>query len=258
MNPVANASSRVDAEAAEEADEERLADREAVDRERDEHDEEEQRAEHDVGPHREIDADGPGGGPDGHDPRRLEDGRDQRDGEQRADVVAIPVDPLVGRAHRTLDPGAAQERHRKPQEPPHPRREEHDPAEHGQADEQAFDPEIRADVVAADREHEPDRCEHERHRAADRPLEQHRAGDRRAEARVPARRLVDPRRVAADGGRQHLPDRVGDVVGARQPAERVLDPARAQQQLPAPGLRRHRDHRQHRREGEPAEARPSR
>ena len=45
---MANAGVGVDAELAEEADEERLAHAEPVDRERDEHDEEEQRPEHDV------------------------------------------------------------------------------------------------------------------------------------------------------------------------------------------------------------------
>src|SRR5919197_5279348 len=47
----------VDREVAEKADEERLPDREPVDRERDEHDEEEQRAHHVVGARRQVDAD---------------------------------------------------------------------------------------------------------------------------------------------------------------------------------------------------------
>ena len=55
------------------------------------------------------------------------------------------------------------------------------------------------------------------------------------------RRLVDPRGVAADRRRQHLADGVGDEVRAGQPGERLDDAARAQQQLPAPGLRRHGD-----------------
>ena len=72
MKPVANASSALDAEPAEEADEERLAHGEAVDRERHEHDEEEQRPEHDVGPDREVDPDRPARRPDRDDPRELQ------------------------------------------------------------------------------------------------------------------------------------------------------------------------------------------
>ena len=62
--PHANAGSAVDAEVAEEADEERLAHAEPVDGERDEHDEEEQRPEHDVRQQREMDPDRAAGGVD--------------------------------------------------------------------------------------------------------------------------------------------------------------------------------------------------
>src|SRR3954454_24732714 len=61
----------VDAELPEEADEERLADADAVDGERHEHDEEEQRAEDDVREQRQIDADGLPGGVDRDDAREL-------------------------------------------------------------------------------------------------------------------------------------------------------------------------------------------
>ena len=81
-------------------------------------------------------------------------------------------------------------------------------------------------------------------------------GDRRAVAGMAARRLVDPRGVAADAGRQHLADGVRDEVGARQPRDRLADAARAQEHLPAPRLRRDRDQGEHRREREPGRLAP--
>ena len=132
----------------------------------------------------------------------------------------------------------------------HPRREEDD-AEHDRRDDEGeLDPEVAADVVVADREREADDGEHERRRAAERALEQHRARRRAAGALVPARRLVDPRRVAAERRRQHLPGRVADEVRAHEPRERVVHAARGEQPLPAP---RHRpDRADHDRErGEP-------
>ena len=72
---------------------------------------------------------------------------------------------------------------------------------------------------------------------------------------MPAARLVDPQRVAADGRRQDLPGGVRREVGARQPGERVVDPPGAQQQLPAPRHRHDRHRHQHERGGRVAEAR---
>ena len=108
--------------------------------------------------------------------------------------------------------------------------------------ESAFDPEVGADVVVADREREANRGQRQGGRSAERPLEQHRAGDRRALPRMPAGGLVDPDGVASDRGRQHLARGVGDEVGANEPGEPVVDPADAQQLLPAP---RHRPDREH-------------
>src|SRR5205809_4628842 len=65
----------------EEADEERLAHREPVDRERDEHHEEEQRSHHVVRPRREVDPDRLAAEPHGQDPDRLYAQRDEEDGE---------------------------------------------------------------------------------------------------------------------------------------------------------------------------------
>ena len=60
---------------------------------------------------------------------------------------------------------------------PRPAREERDAERDRREDEGALDPEVGADVVVADREHEADRRERERRRAAERALEQDGAGD---------------------------------------------------------------------------------
>ena len=112
---------------------------------------------------------------------------------------------------------------------------------HGEDDrrehEEELDPEVGADRVVADREHEADGRERERRRAAERALEQHRGGDRSSLALVPAGRLVDAHRVAADRGREHLAGRVRDEVRAHEPGQAVVDPADAKQPPPAPGHR---------------------
>src|SRR5829696_5497788 len=89
---------RADAEVPEEADEERLAHGEAVDRERNEHDQEEERAHHVVGPRREVDPDGLPAEPDGEDAHSLQRDRDQQDDDENADVVPV-------RVHRVVDTG---------------------------------------------------------------------------------------------------------------------------------------------------------
>src|SRR5258705_8401096 len=73
----------VDAQVAEEADEERLAHAEPVDRERHEHDEKQQRSEDDVGKQREMNPDRATGAVDGDDACHLHQHREGRDGEQR-------------------------------------------------------------------------------------------------------------------------------------------------------------------------------
>src|SRR3954452_12749211 len=88
------------AQLAEEADEERLAHADAVDRERHEHDEEEQRPEHDVRQHREVDPDGATRRVDREDTRELRGGRDECDDEEGREVVAVAVQPVVDGAGR--------------------------------------------------------------------------------------------------------------------------------------------------------------
>src|SRR6266536_6321079 len=92
-----------DVQLAEEADEERLAHGEAVDREGHEHDEEEQRAHHVVDARREIDADRLRGQPDGEHADGLDAERQHADPEQQPRVVPVGVNPLVDRAQRPLD-----------------------------------------------------------------------------------------------------------------------------------------------------------
>src|SRR6478609_801031 len=75
-------------EVPEEADEERLANTEAVDGERHEHDEEEQWAEDDVREQRELDPDRAAGRVDRQDSTELQHDGHGRDHEQRPDVIA--------------------------------------------------------------------------------------------------------------------------------------------------------------------------
>src|SRR3954452_1815687 len=101
-----------------------------------------------------------------------------------------------------------------------PRREEHDRRERRTDDERQLDPEVAPDVVLPDREREADRGENERRDAAERTLEQNRPGCGTAGSLVPARGLVDPRRVAAERRRQHLACRVADEVRSDEPWQR--------------------------------------
>ena len=101
------------------------------------------------------------------------------------------------------------------------------------SDESALEPEVRADVVGAEREQEPDRAEQHRAGAAEAALEQDDRGHVRRPARVPPRRLVDAHRVAADRRGEHLARGVRDEVRPRQPPEALLHPLRAHQPLPA-------------------------
>src|SRR4029078_7612554 len=75
------------ADAPEEADEERLAHREAVDRERDEQNEEEQRPHHVVDPRPPVDPDRLSGRPDGEHAHRLDRRREHEHHDQEADVA---------------------------------------------------------------------------------------------------------------------------------------------------------------------------
>src|SRR5690242_7061927 len=116
----------VDADVAEEADEERLPDAEPVDRERHEHDEEEQGPEHDVGQQRKVDPDGTPRRVDGDDAGQLQHRRHHGDHEERPDVVAVAVDPLVDRACDPLHAEPLQQRHEEPDPPACAPREEDD------------------------------------------------------------------------------------------------------------------------------------
>src|SRR4051794_18936722 len=108
----------VNAELAEEVDEECLAHGEAIDGERHEHDEEEQRPENDERADREMDPDRLRRCPDRDDARELGEGGDHRDDRESRDVVAVAVDPLVGGPDRLVDADAPEERDRPGKRPP--------------------------------------------------------------------------------------------------------------------------------------------
>ena len=142
-------------------------------------------------------------------------------------------------AQRPVDAQRTQERPHPAQRAVHARGEEDDAERDGGHHERELDPEVAPDAVMADRERKAGDCEDERRRAAERALEQHCPRGGAAEALVPARRLVDARRVAAERGREHLAGGVADEVGAHEAAERLVHAARGEQPLPAP---RHRPH----------------
>ena len=112
-------------------------------------------------------------------------------------------------------------------------------------------------VVAPDREHEADGDEDERPGRADHALHENGARDLRLRLGPAARVRGDAHRVAADRRRQHLSGRIADEVELRQPGERLVDPLRGEERLPAPGHPDGRDEEDHvRGEQVPAVARP--
>ena len=168
-------------------------------------------------------------------------------------MAAVVVDAVVERPQRPLDAHAheqrAQTREQRARRPGEEDDEEQDGAEH----ERSLEPEVGADVVAADCEHEPDRPEQHRGGAAEPPLDEDDRGEVAGAARVPLGGLEDPHRVAADGRRQDLAGGVRDEVRARQPPEMLDDPLRRQQ--PAPPHRHGQSGHDHDRDrqGEPPE-----
>ena len=142
-------------------------------------------------------------------------------------MAAVVVDAVVERPQGPLEPEPREQRtHAREQRPGRAGEEEDDQQERAE-DERALEPEVGADVVVADREHEADRAEQHRRGPAEAALDE---DDRRQVARatgVPLRGLEDPHRVAADRRRQDLAGGVRDEVRPRQPPEPVDDPLRA-------------------------------
>src|SRR5262249_30661213 len=99
----------VDSEVAEEADEERLAHADPVDRERDQHHQEQQRAKHDVREQGEMDSHGTARRVDADDPRQLQKYRHGSDDDERSRVVAVPVHAVVDGPRGSLEPQAPRE-----------------------------------------------------------------------------------------------------------------------------------------------------
>ena len=156
-------------------------------------------------------------------------------------------------AQRTLEPDAPQERDEAAQHAAHPVREEQHREHDRPDDEDAFDPEVRADVVLPDGERKPDRGERQRRDAAERALEDDDRAHVAETARMAARALEDTRCIAADRARQHLAGGVRHEVGAIAPRPALVHAARRQQPLPPERHRRHAaDHDRHCAE-EPAE-----
>src|SRR3954447_7641569 len=228
---------RAHADAAEEADEEGLSHREAVERERHQEDEEEERPHHVVDARAEVDPDGSARGPDRQDAHRLDRGREEEDVQHQAAVRAEVVHALVEGAHRTLDTEPDEQRTHLREQGPRRAGEEEDDEQDRPEDEGPLEPEVGVDVVVADREHEPDRAEKHGRSTADAALDEDDRSEVPGAAGLPLRRLEDAHGVAADRRRQDLAGRVRDEVRPGQPPEAVDHPLRCKQPLPA---QRHR------------------
>src|SRR5437763_4578349 len=227
----------VDAQVAEEADEERFADGDPVQRDRQQHDQEEERPHHVVDARRDVYADGLAAHPDREHAHYLYAERQREDAEHQGNVLAVRVQALVDRADRAFDAEEPQQRHRPRQQRPQPAGEQNDREQDRSDHEGALDPQVGPDVVVADGEGETDRGEYERRGAAKRPFEDDRGRDRPALAGVAPRGLEDPHRVATDRPRQQLAAGVGDEVGAHEPGKPVANALRREQPLPPPGHR---------------------
>src|SRR3990170_2528871 len=166
---------RADADAPEEANEERLPHGEPVQRERHEHDEEQERSEHVIDPRIEVDAHGPRRCPDRQDPDRLDGKRDREHLTEQPRPATVVVDTLVERLQRAREAYPLQQWLDTSQQRPGGAREEHEDEHEGPEDEHPLEPEVRADVVAADREEETDRAEQDGRCSTQPALEKNRA-----------------------------------------------------------------------------------
>src|SRR5574340_939243 len=246
---------RPHAEAAEEADEERLADGDPVQREGYEHDEEEERPHHVVDADAELDPHGLRTRPDREHAHGLDGERHGQDPGHEPWPVAVVVHAFVEEPERTLQADAHEQRSHPPEERPRRPREEDVGEEERPEDEEPLDPEVRADVVVADREDEADRAEDNGRGPPEPALQDDRASHDGRASGMATRRLDDANGVAADRRRQDLPRGVRDEVRAGEPAEPLQDAVR-REQAPPPGREdRDRQHHDRDREDEPAEAR---
>src|SRR6187431_1156056 len=184
-----------DVETAEEADEERLADGESVQRERHEHDEEEERPHHVVDADVEVDADRLRGGPDREDPHGLHGERDREHGAEEAWRSAVVVDALVEAADDALHPQPPEERLRTAEQRARGAGEEEEPEDDRPEHEDALEPEVGAHVEVADREDEADRAEEHRRRPAEPALEHDGPRDRGRTAGMSAGSLENAYRI---------------------------------------------------------------
>src|SRR4029453_17457732 len=128
----------------EEADEERLAHREPVDRERDQHHEEEERPHDVVRPWREVDPDCLAAEPDGQDADRLHAERDEEDREQDAHVVAVRVHRVVDAGDEVVEADPRKYGSAELEQRPCAAREEQEAKDDRRDDEERLDPELGA------------------------------------------------------------------------------------------------------------------
>ena len=226
-----------DAEGPEEAHEERFPHRQAVDRERHEHDEEEQRPHHVVRPRRKVDSDRLPGAPDREHARRLHDDREREHPAEQPQPRPVRVQREVHVAQDRLDAQPVQHRDAAGAGPDagSSRRGRTRPRRSGRRTRARP---RRSRRRSSDR----GRARSRRRRAASVAAPPSARSSSTVPATGPARAgmaprgLVDPRRVAAERGRQHLGGGVGDERRPHEPAEPLVHAARGEQ--PAASARR--------------------
>ena len=137
-------------------------------------------------------------GPDGEDADRLHGERDREDRGQESRPAAVVMNSLVEGLERPRQPDALEQRKQSAQERTSRAREE-EKADHDRPeDEDAFEPEVCAHVVAADREQEADGSEQDGRRPSEPTLENDRSGHVRRPSRMSADGLDDAYGVTAE------------------------------------------------------------
>jgi hypothetical protein len=219
-------------EARQKSDEEGFSNAEAVDRERDEHDEKQERPHHDVDDRGEIEPDGLSAQPDGQDADELETHRRGENEEKHPWLFTVTVQGQPETAEHPREPtipaASLEPRVRAPGE------EQGESDDHPGREDDLEQDQLADIVVTPEGESQTPRHHHERPRCAEHPLHQDSTGDLPERIGPPATVGGDADSVRSDQCRQHLACRVRDEIELRQPAERLLDSLGGQEHLPAP------------------------
>ena len=135
---------------------------------------------------------------DRQDAKRLHEQRQREHAGEQARRGSVAVHALVETARRALDAQPPRERD-EPAEDDARAAREHQHAEPDRAErDRDLEPEVRADVVPPEGEHDAERRERQRREAAQHAFHDHRAGHGAAAVGMATGKVVDARRVAAE------------------------------------------------------------